>query len=87
MPHDNFPDPTKYSTYFSGLAKKNTAPDTAAPALTVRPGPPAQQKTVLLNLGTDLLARVDEFRFHKRFPNRQEAARFLLSYALDQLAE
>jgi len=43
------------------------------------------EKTFLnIAIPKELLQKIDDFRFERRFNSRAEAARFLLEYALEQ---
>jgi metal-responsive CopG/Arc/MetJ family transcriptional regulator len=48
--------------------------------------PPAEPKNVFVNLGLDLLQRVDDYRFKNRVPSRNEAIRQLLEAGLKKSA-
>jgi len=43
-----------------------------------------KQKMVHMRLDQQLLKRLDDFRFRRRFESRSEAARWLMKAALDQ---
>ena len=48
---------------------------------------PAKKQFLSFLIETDLLARIDDYRFDNRFPTRVGAIKFLLAWALDQNPE
>jgi metal-responsive CopG/Arc/MetJ family transcriptional regulator len=44
----------------------------------------SEPRNVLINLGSELLEEVNEFRFAQKFETRTEAIRWLIAYALKQ---